>query len=175
MLSSKYTPIHKCHDMQENNIGIHDAQNLLECVVSSSKKFLENDINVQILDVCRYEEIAQNQYSALVKFESSANFYCRIYIDKPLLGCILQVMVPFLLSDEEKEELYESLTQEVVNTVAGLAIASFPLKYENALMSQPLMLDEKTVTTVTTDTFFVSKMIRTDCGNFTCSIIATKE
>ncbi|MEA3554210.1 MAG: hypothetical protein U9R39_07420, partial [Campylobacterota bacterium] len=83
--------------------------------------------------------------------------------------------VPTPISDEEKQEMMESLPGEIVNTVAGLAISKFPKKYKDLIMSEPIAMDRSILKTLQENNLSKTKEIETSDGNLTCTIITIKD
>lgn len=152
-------------------MNINELNIFLDCIVGSSKAFLENDINVEVLNISECKYRVEDKYSALISFSGQINFFYLITLDRELLQSIFKVMVPLELSSEEKEEMMNSLSEEIINTVAGFAISSFQKKYEDLIMSVPLVLNNEILETFETNDFSASKRIETDFGDLVCTII----
>lgn len=146
-----------------------DELNLfLDYIIDISKTFLLNDINVEVIKTSECKHNVLDKYVALVSFEGTKSFLCCIGIDDSLLQKTFKEMIPFEINSEEKEEMIKSLTDEVINTVAGLAISKFPPKYDDLTMSTPLVIDENILDVLNTKKLILSKRIETNFGDFIC-------
>ena len=161
--------------MKTKNLIKIDEEILLDAIINTSKSFLQNDISIEVIETFSTKNSNINKHYSLVGFNGDIDIFCVISIDEELLERIYNVFVPCEVSNEEKQEMIGNLPDEIVNTVAGLAIASFPKEYDNLVMSEPLSLDKNILEDYETTNMSVSKKIQTVYGSFVCTIIKMKD
>jgi len=143
----------------------------LTYTVDITQSFLENDMKIKVGEISICENDIRDKYAGLISFDGRINFFCLIAIEGELLEKIFQVMLPFEMSTEEKEEMMKLLPNEVVNIIAGLTILKFPKEYSDEVMSVPLVLKEKILEIFKINNLSASKKLAANFGDFICTVI----
>jgi len=146
---------------------------ILDALVKCAEIFLKDDMSIEVHGSRVCDKTNFDTHYALVGFNGSANLLVLISIDNQVLENIYKVFVDYEVSEEEKNEMMNELPDEVINTVAGLAIASFPKEYDDLVMSTPLAADKYTLDNIEKNNPSISKSVQTLYGEMICTIIKT--
>jgi|GEM_PF-348148 len=148
-----------------------DVSVLLDSISSTTKSFLLNDLGIELIDISSSKDIHLDKYFATVKFSGDIEVFCIVTISDELIDSIFSAFVAAEVSDKEKQEMIITLPDEIVNTVAGLAISKFPEKYKNLVMSEPIELDMNIIKALVENNLSETKKIQTVNGSLACTII----
>ncbi|MEA3554224.1 MAG: response regulator [Campylobacterota bacterium] len=157
------------------NIQVKDEDIILDCVIDASKNFLSNDIGIEVKNINDSDSKLLYDYFATVSFNGGINLFCTVSLSDELVNEIYNIFVPEPMSEEDKKEMIASLPNEIVNTVAGLAITKFPKIYDDLVMSEPVALDKSILESLINENDYISKEIQTVLGSFICTVIKLKD
>ena len=166
-------PYNQVKEMEQESSD--DATLLVNNISSITESFLQNDLGIELIKSESCKNINFNKYYSIVKFSGDSEIFCIITISDELINSIFNAFVSCEVSDEERQEMIPTLPDEIVNTVAGLAITKFPKKYENLVMSEPIMLDINILQLLIEDNLSKTQEIETSDGNLTCTVIIIKD
>jgi len=159
------------------NISVQSrATSFMSIFTKVTKHFLENDIKVKVNSIKDKKVSNFNRFYSCLKFTNEdLEIVFIVSIDKELINKILDIFISEIDCEDEREEMFESLPNEIVNIIGGLSIRDFPQRYENLNMSEPIILDENILCSFQSKHTTLINEIETNKGNFECTIIIIKE
>lgn len=143
---------------------------LLEEICKVSKEFLEDEILVTVTKYSISKECKKLNNISIISYEADDDFLLILSISDNLLEKIYNILVPIECEGEEKIQMLQELSSEVINIVAGLAIGEFPKPYDNITLTPPLMIDKERIKRLQSRYEFTSANIETSAGDF-CFIL----
>ncbi len=160
---------------QVEEIEQSDESVILDCVIDVSKSFLENDMSLEVKNTKNFDGDCFKDNFSTVSFKGNLNLFCIVSMDANLTNNIYNIFLPDLKSEDKTIEMLNSLLNEVVNIVAGLAISKFPVEYKDLVLSEPIAMDSSILESLKLVNSHISKEIQTVQGNLICTIINLKD
>ena len=104
---------------------------ILDSLILQTKLFLQEDMDIDIEEVLVKEEsdeqLTLNQHTSMIGVGGKLNLMIVISFDNGILGKLVELFMDGEEPDEEEaDEIKESVTGEVINTILGLALPTFP-------------------------------------------------
>ncbi len=146
-------------------------KSILNSTIETAVHFLENDMNVKVLESIESKNIEIKEHFSAVNFSGKIDLTTLCLIDEELLKTIYKVFIPHSLSASETKEMLEEMPNEVINIIAGLSISKFPKPYDNLTMSPPSTISKEDMEKLLSGTAYISKEIQTEKGSLHCIII----
>lgn len=148
-----------------NNINTIQA-----CIVKESRIFLKSDMSLDIVETKVIHNKLYSYISLINLLNSNSKFTVILSIEDKLLEELLNKFFEDGVEDDERDKLLDSLVDETINTVVGLAIKDFPIKYENLELGCPLKISKQNALQLLNDKDSQSLEIVTNSGSFICSV-----
>lgn len=140
------------------------------------KIFLENDILVNVNKIQDKIISNFNRFYSSIKFTNDdIEILLVISIDRNLINEVLDIFIPEINDISQREEMFESLPNEIVNIIGGLSIRDFPSKYEDLNMSEPIFIDQDILKSFQSNNISLVNELETNKGNLECTTILIKE
>ncbi len=148
-----------------------DESIILDCVVEAARLFLINDMNVGYEDTIDCKNFFLGKHFSAVRFYGNINLYCVVSMDENIRNTLFNIFVPYEMDQKDIDNIKSIFPDELVNTIAGHAIARFPLKYDSLVLSEPIKLDIDILNSLKEQNKGITKKIKTLEGDLICSII----
>ena len=132
--------------------------------------FLTNDMNIRILKESSIEDFKLSMHTSLVEFTGNNCFKIIISVEEHLFNLLFDKIVTLEIEESQKEEFIDDLSNEITNTIVGLAIRHFPLEYQSLVLGVPYKIDGDSLSKGNGFDIKKSFEIRTSVGYFTCSV-----
>ncbi|MEA3314398.1 MAG: PAS domain S-box protein [Campylobacterota bacterium] len=140
------------------------------------KLFLENDILVNVNKIKDKSISNFNRFYSSITFENGdVEILLAVSIDESLINKVLDIFIPELNDISQREEMLESLPNEIVNIIGGLSIRDFPSEYEDLNMSEPIIIDQDILKSFQLSNVSLVKELETNSGSLECTIIIIKK
>ncbi len=153
---------------------------ILEALVLQSKLFLVEDMDMVIEDV----EIVDNSpdklilkdYTSMIGTGGKLNLMVVISFEKSFLEKLVEIFMDGEEVDEdEKDEVYDSVTGETINTIIGLALPIFPNRGKGITITPPISISDASNIKKDKNSKIVSGNIITKFGCMSISALGTQE
>ncbi len=141
-----------------------------ECIEKELKSFLKNDISLEIINTKAINNKLYNNISLINLLGSDTKFTVILSMQSNLMEALLNKFFEDGVEADEKDELLSDLIDETTNTIVGLAIKDFPLKYENLELGFPLKISKEDALKLLNENNSQSLEITTTDGSFTSSV-----
>lgn len=123
-----------------------------------------------------YPVLALKDFTSMIGVGGKVSLMVVISFDRKLLNKLVSVFMDGEeVSLEELEEIQQSVTGEVINTVVGLSLPTFPYRGKGTTITPPITINEISMLKKSKSSNILSTEIITEFGNMCVSIIAEKE
>lgn len=149
--------------MQNTNATI-----ILNSIIKEAGLFLKDDMSLKIIKMETFDNIIQNiEYSSLITLKGSIDITVLISIDEKLFNILFNKFFKNGVIDDDKDELVDALSDEILNTIVGLSIKNFPSKFKELNLGIPFKLEKENMSNYN---LLKSFTINTLSGSLSCSI-----
>ncbi len=152
---------------------------ILDSLILQSKLFFTEDMGIEIDDITQNEksvDLNLKSHTAMIGVGGELNMMVVISFDTPMLDKIIEVFMEGEdVAPEEKEEITESVTGEVLNTIIGLAIPTFPKRGKGVTITPPISISDASSIKKNKNSKILTANIKTRYGELSISaVIANK-
>ncbi|MDO8453526.1 MAG: chemotaxis protein CheX [Sulfurimonas sp.] len=152
---------------------------ILDSLILQSKLFFTEDMGIAIDNIAREDDsigLNLKSHTAMIGVGGELNMMVVISFDDTMLDKIVHVFMEGEdVAPEEEEEIKESVTGEVINTIIGLALPTFPKRGKGVTITPPISVNDASNIKKNKDSKIVSANIRTHFGELSISAIIAKD
>ncbi len=147
---------------------------IIDSLVLQSKLFLVEDMDIDIQNI----EIVDNSPDKLVLKDSTSmigiggklNMMVVISLENRFLSKLVELFMDGEeVDDDEKEEVYSSVTGETINTIIGLALPTFPNRGRGVTITPPITISDASNVKKDKTSTILSANIQTEFGSMSIS------
>jgi chemotaxis protein CheX len=118
---------------------------IMESLVLQSKLFLSGDMGIEVSEVELFTvdslSLGLKQNTSMIGVGGKLNLMIVISFDNAVLDKLVAVFMDGeAIDEEEEEEVRESVTGEVLNTILGLALPTFPNRGKGVTITPPVTI-----------------------------------
>lgn len=149
---------------------------ILDSLILQAKLFLQEDMGMEIKDVTTFnseeEKLTLKDYTSMIGAGGELNILVIIsYEDKMLNQLVNLFMDGEEVSAEEAQEIKDSVSGEVINTIIGLALPTFPNRGKGVTITPPITVNDASNITKHKNSKIVSVNIATNYGEVSLSAV----
>jgi chemotaxis protein CheX len=149
---------------------------ILDSLILQTKLLLHEDMHLEIIDVetkkADYEVLVLKEFTSMIGVGGKINLITVISFDSELLNKLVSIFLDDEEVDEsEISEIRYSVTGEVINTIMGLALPTFPYRGKGITITPPIIINEVSILKKYTNSKIVSANITTNFGTVSISAI----
>ena len=153
---------------------------ILDSLILQTKLLLQEDMKLEILDVettkSDYEVLTLKEFTSMIGVGGKISLMTVISFDSALLNKLVSIFMDGEeVSDDEIDEIRESVTGEVINTIIGLALPTFPNRGKGVTITPPITINEASVLKKHKNSRIVSANVTTNFGTVSISAIGESE
>lgn len=153
---------------------------ILDSLILQTKLLLQEDMKLVILDVettkSEYDVLALKEFTSMIGIGGKISLMTVISFDGELLNKLVSIFMDGEeVPQDEIDEIRESVTGEVINTIIGLALPSFPNRGKGVTITPPITINEASVLKKHKNSRIVSANITTNFGAVSISAIGEAE
>ncbi len=153
---------------------------ILDSLILQTKLFLQEDMDITIKDIdtkiLDTEQLSLKQYTSMIGVGGKLNLMVVISFDGDLLNKLVELFMDGEEVDEEEaQEVKESVTGEVINTILGLSLPTFPNRGKGVTITPPITINDASKLKKHKNSKISSVNIITDCGELSISAIGDKD
>ena len=149
----------------------NSEDDLLKVIVSATKDFIQNNINLDISNISHIDKFAIKEVYSTIKINLQNNIFIVLSIDETLFNKFLEFFLPDFENIEVDESSISSVMDEILNIIMGYAIVDFPEKYEFYELSTPLAMDETILYKMASYCQTYNYILESNDGNINVSIL----
>lgn len=153
---------------------------ILDSLVLQTRLLLQEDMKLKILDVetvsTNYDVLPLKVFTSMIGVGGKINLMTVISFDEKLLDKLVSIfMDEEEVSLDELDEIRESVTGEVINTIIGLALPTFPNRGKGITITPPITINDASVLKKHKNSKIISANVTTNFGNVSISAIGESE
>lgn len=151
---------------------------ILDALILQSKLFLNGDMGINIEDV-KTDEVDINKlklkdYTSMVGTGGSLNILIVITYEQSLLDYLMeQFLEGEEVSEDERQDYLDSVSGEVINTIIGLALPTFPNRGKGVTITPPIMINDASNISKNKNSEIISANIVTDHGEMSIGAVGS--
>lgn len=149
---------------------------ILESLLLQTKLFLQEDMGIemknQTTSILDTQSLHLKRYTSMIGVGGKVNLMIVISFDENLLDTLVELFMDGEeVLDEEVQEIRESVTGEVINTILGLALPTFPNRGKGVTITPPISINDSKILKKHKDSKIATTEIFTDFGTMDISVI----
>lgn len=153
---------------------------ILDSLILQTKLLLQEDMKLEILDVettkSDYNVLTLKEFTSMIGVGGKISLMTVISFDGELLNKLVSIFMDGEeVSEDEIDEIRESVTGEVINTIIGLALPTFPNRGKGITITPPITINEASVLKKHKNSKIVSANVTTNFGTVSISAIGEAE
>ncbi len=153
---------------------------ILDSLILQTKLLLQEDMKLEILDVqttkSEYDILTLKEFTSMIGVGGKISLMTVISFDGELLNKLVSIFMDGEeVSEDEIDEVRESVTGEVINTIIGLALPTFPNRGKGVTITPPITINEASVLKKHKNSRIVSANVTTNFGTVSISAIGEAE
>ena len=153
---------------------------IIEALVDKAKSFLSEDMEININNTTIVDNSPDNlpllDYTSMIGTGGTLNIMVVITFEKNFLATLAELFMDGEeIIDEEKEEVYDSVSGETINTIIGLAIPNFPDNGTGITITPPIGISDASTIKKYKNSKIITANIQTQFGNLSISAMGSVE
>jgi len=117
---------------------IADLDVIVGSIVKEGALFLKNEMQLDLIEIKAIKDISFGKYIGAIELIGQDKVVVVSSIDKELFEVIFNKMFQIELDEDERKELENDMSNEILNTIVGLSIKYFPLNCDTLELQPPL-------------------------------------
>lgn len=153
---------------------------ILDSLILQTKLLLQEDMKLEIVNLetirADYETLTLKEFTSMIGVGGKINLMTVISFDVNLLNKLVSIFMDGEeVAQDEVDEIRESVTGEVINTILGLSLPTFPNRGKGITITPPITINEASVLKKHKNSRIVSVNITTNFGTVSISAIGEAE
>lgn len=153
---------------------------ILDSLILQTKLLLQEDMKLEIVNLetirADYETLTLKEFTSMIGVGGKINLMAVISFDVNLLNKLVSIFMDGEeVAQDEVDEIRESVTGEVINTILGLSLPAFPNRGKGITITPPITINEASVLKKHKNSRIVSVNITTNFGTVSISAIGEAE
>lgn len=154
---------------------------ILDSLILQAKLFLEEDMQISILnskeiEITSPEKLILKERTSMIGTGGKLNTMIVISYDKSVLSKLVELFMDGEEVDpDELEEVEDSVSGEVLNTILGLALPTFPNRGKGITITPPISVNDASSIYKHKDSKIISATVKTDFGELVFSAVGSKD
>ncbi len=153
---------------------------ILDALILQSKLFLSEDMNIKIdkVDIIDNspDKLILKDYTSMIGTGGKLNLMVVITFDNKILEHLVELFMDGEdIEDDEKEEVYDSVSGETINTIIGLALPTFPNRGKGVTITPPITISDASNIKKYKNSKIISAEIITSFGRLSISAMGSEE
>ena len=153
---------------------------ILDSLILQTKLLLQEDMKLEIVNLetirVDYETLILKEFTSMIGVGGKIKLMAVISFDVNLLNKLVSIFMDGEeVAQDEVDEIRESVTGEVINTILGLSLPTFPNRGKGITITPPITINEASVLKKHKNSRIVSVNITTNFGTVSISAIGEAE
>ena len=153
---------------------------ILDSLILQTKLLLQEDMKLEIVNLetirADYETLTLKEFTSMIGVGGKINLMTVISFDVNLLNKLVSIFMDGEeVAQDEVDEIRESVTGEVINTILGLSLPTFSNRGKGITITTPITINEASVLKKHKNSRIVSVNITTNFGTVSISAIGEAE
>ena len=153
---------------------------ILDALILQSKLFLSEDMDIEVQQVDIMDnspdKLILKNYTSMIGTGGKLNLMIVISFEDNLLDKLVELFMDGEdVEDDEKEELYDSVSGETINTIIGLALPTFPNRGKGVTITPPITIRDASNIKKYKNSKIISAEIITSFGSLSISAMGSED
>lgn len=153
---------------------------ILDALILQSKLFLSEDMDIDIEQTNRDnispDKLVLKDYTSMIGTGGNLNLMVVISLEKQILEHLVELFMDGEeVEDDEREEIYDSVSGETINTIIGLALSTFPNRGKGVTITPPITISDATNIKKYKNSKIVTAEIVTKYGTLSVSAMGNED
>ena len=153
---------------------------ILDALILQTKLFLSEDMDIEIKNIeiadSSSDKLILKDYTSMIGVGGKLNMMVIISFENNFLDELVSLFMDGeVVEEDEREEVYDSVTGETVNTIIGLAIPTFPGRGKGVTITPPITISDASNIKKYKDSKIVSANITTEFGTMSISAMGSRD
>jgi len=149
---------------------------ILDSLILQTKLFLEDDMDIEVKDTSMQEldsdHLSLKEHTSMIGVGGKLNLMAVISFDDNLLNELVTLFMDGEeVEEDEVDEVRESVSGEVINTILGLALPTFPNRGKGVTITPPITINDSTKLKKHKNSKILSANVVTNHGDLSISAI----
>lgn len=153
---------------------------LLDSLLLQTKLFLQEDMGIDITNV-KIEEASSaklmlKDHTSMIGTGGTLNIMILISYDRSILEKLVELFMDGEEIDpEEEQEINDSVSGEVINTIIGLSLSTFPQRGKGITITPPITINDAANIVKHKNSKILTALIETPYGTLSVSAVGNKD
>jgi len=153
---------------------------ILDSLILQTKLFLSEDMGFEELKVEIQDDnsnkLVLKDYTSMIGTGGKLNLMLIISYENVLLNHLVELFMDGEeVEEDEAQEVLDSVSGEVINTIIGLSLPTFPNRGKGVTITPPIAMNDASNMTKYKNAKIVSATILTEFGSLSISAMGTKD
>jgi len=153
---------------------------VLDALILQAKLFLQEDMSVDIINITveekDYPKLVLKDYTSMIGTGGKLTVMIVISYQKSMLDKLVELYMDGEEIDPDEEfEIKDSVSGEVINTIMGLALPTFPSRGKGVTITPPITINDAANIVKHKNSKIVSALIETKFGEFSISAVGAAD
>jgi len=153
---------------------------IIESLLLQTKLFLQDDMGIEIVETKVADDgtdrVSLGDYTSMIGVGGKINLMVVISYQNELLNVLVESFMDGEEVDpEEEQEIKDSVAGEVVNTIMGLALPTFPNRGKGVTITPPITINDASNIAKHKSSKIITATITTEHGAMSVSVIGPED
>ncbi len=153
---------------------------ILDSLILQTKLFLQEDMDIEIQNVDTEDnspdKLLLKTNTSMIGTGGKLNLMLVISFDESLISHLVDLfMEGEEVEEDEKEEIFDSVSGETINTIIGLALPTFPNRGKGVSITPPIAIHDVTNMKKHRNAKILSANVTTKFGSLSISVIGSED
>lgn len=154
---------------------------ILDSLLLQARLFLEEDMEISILnskqiDILSPQKLVLKNRTSMIGTGGTLNIMLVISFEKNILSKLVEnFMEGEEIEDEELDEIEDSVSGEVLNTIVGLSLPTFPNRGKGITITPPISVNDASSIYKHKDSKIICATVQTEYGDIVISAVGSKD
>lgn len=153
---------------------------ILDSLILQTRLFLQEDMSIEVnsdkIEKSSPEKLVLKDYTSMIATGGTLNSMIIISYDNEILNKLVEMFMDGEeVDDEEVDEVRDSVSGEVINTIIGLALPTFPNRGKGVTITPPITISDAGNISKHKNAKIISTKIITQYGEIAISAIISLE
>ena len=153
---------------------------LLDSLILQTKLFLQDDMDIEVKDVIVDKENADKlvlkHYTSMIGVGGKLNLMVVISFENAILDKLVELFMDGEeVEEDEAQEVKDSVAGEVINTILGLALPTFPNRGKGVTITPPITINDVGSIAKYKNSKIITAVVQTDFGEIIISAVGSED
>ena len=153
---------------------------LLDSLILQMKLFLQEDMDIEvkkvIVDEANVDKLVLKHYTSMIGVGGKLNLMVVISFENEILDKLVKLFMDGEeVEKDEEQEIKDSVTGEVINTILGLALPTFPNRGKGVTITPPITINDAGSIAKYKNSKIITAVVQTGFGDIIISAVGSED